>query len=274
MEYNLYTHLFIYLLLGCAASFISGLLGVGGGLILVPGLVFIFTLINLAPSDQLMQLSIGTSLAGSIINLLIAVRTHQRNHTIIWPLFITMTPSLLLGALLLGPALMIVIRVDYLKILFGLFCSFVSIHMLVGKENPNKHKAYPNKKMLSVLGISIGSLSTVLGIAGGVMISTALHHYGIDARKVIGTTSAICIVIAIAGTIGLLFVGYHQPNLPAYTTGYIYWPALLGIAVTSPFITPLGAKLVYKLPTSILKKIFSCLILVIGLKMLSSGLGY
>ena len=94
--------------------------------------------------------------------------------------------------------------------------------------------------------------------------------YNIDARKIIGTAAAASIVIAMAGTIGLLLVSYHQPDLPKYSTGFIYWPAFFGVVITSPFITPLGAALAHKLPVSLLKKLFAGLVLVIGIKMLLS----
>jgi uncharacterized membrane protein YfcA len=267
----LFAHLLVYLLLGCIASFIAGLLGVGGGLILIPGLLFVFTHFQIAPADQIMHLCIGTSLAASIINLLIAVRTHHRNHAVTWSLFFSMTPGVLLGALLLGPAIMEVINVNYLKIIFGLFCLLVSINMLTTSNKHIQEKPLPGFVLLSLLGLGIGGLSTILGIAGGAMIGTMLTLYGLNTRKVIGTTSAICLIIAIAGTTGLLFVGYDQTALPAYSTGYIYWPALLGIALPSLIFTPAGATLAHKMPVNLLKKIFAGLVLVIGLKMLLSG---
>jgi uncharacterized membrane protein YfcA len=99
------------------------------------------------------------------------------------------------------------------------------------------------------------------------MIGALLHFYNINARKIVGTTAAICIVIAIAGTAGLLIASYHATNLPKYSTGYIYWPAFLGVVITSPFITPLGAALAHKMPATLLKKLFAGLVLVIGIKM-------
>jgi len=261
--------LYMYLLLGCISGFLSGLLGVGGGLILVPALLFIFSMLDVIPNNQLMHLSIGTSLACSIVNLIFSVRIHDRNQAIRWPIFFAMAPGVLVGALFLGPRILLMINSDYLKIGFGLFCLLIGIQMIfASKRDMVFQEKLPNNIVISFLGLCIGSISTLLGVAGGVMIGTLLHSFHMDIRNVIGTTAAICIVIAVAGTIGLIFVGYHQPNLPKWSSGFIYWPAFLGIVLPSPFVTPTGAALSHRLPKKMLRVLFAGLVLMIGLRML------
>jgi len=260
--------LLIYILLGCLASFLSGLLGIGGGLLVVPALFFIFTHFQIIPTPQLMHVVIGTSLATSIINLLFSVRAHQNQGAVCWPVFAAMSPGVIIGALLLGPSIMKITPGDILKIIFGLFCLISAAQIIFRKKNIITQENLPNKTSMFLLGLGTGSISTLLGIAGGMITGTILHYCHMDMRKIVGTSSAICLVLAISGTIGMMVIGYHQAGLPKWTTGFIYWPAFLGITLPSLFITALGANLAHKLPVNILKNIFAILVFMIGLKML------
>lgn len=258
-----------YLLLGCMAGFLSGLLGIGGGLIIVPALIFVFTKFNVVVADQLMHVVIGTSLASSIVNLVFSVKVHHRQGAVRWPVFFEMSPGIILGSLFLGPAIMLIITSEHLKIVFGIFCLIAAIQMMAGQKYvADDQENLPNKVSMFFIGLGTGGISTLLGIAGGAIIGTILNYYRIGMRQVIGTTAAICIVIAISGTIGLMFVSYHQTNLPHWSTGFIYWPAFFGIALPSLLVTPMGATLAHKLPAHTLKKLFSILVLAIALKLL------
>lgn len=258
----------LYLLLGCFASFLSGLLGVGGGLLIVPALLFIFTQLHVVATPQLMHVVIGTSLATSIINLLFAVKAHHSQGAVRWKVFYTMSPGVIVGALLLGPYIMKLISGDYLKIIFGIFCLIFATQIILSRKKVAAPENLPNKPTMFLLGLCTGSISTLLGIAGGTMTGTILNYFHMDMRKVVGTTAAICLALSISGTIGLMVVGYHQPGLPTWSSGYIYWPALLGIAFPSLFMTSLGVTLAHKLPVYILRNLFAGLIFIIGLKML------
>lgn len=259
---------FSYLILGCLAAFLSGLLGIGGGMVLVPGLAFIFSTFDVTNHSQLMHISIGTSLASSIVNLIISTRTHHLRSAVKWPIFKAMSLGVFIGALLLGPMVMLMMNEAYLQISFGIFCLFIFMQLtFLGKKRVAEENL-PSNITLSFLGLLIGGISTVLGIAGGAMVGAMLHHYHVDARKVVGTSASVSIVIAISGTLGLLLASHSQPDLPKYSTGYIYWPAFLAVILPSILVTPLGAVLAHKLPVTILKKLFGGLILIIGLKML------
>lgn len=258
----------LYLLLGCFASFLSGLLGIGGGLLVVPALFFVFTQFQVIPTPQLMHVVIGTSLATSIINLIFSVTAHQRQGAVRWSVFVAMAPGVIAGALLIGPVIMKITSGDALKIIFGVFCLISAAQMIFRKKNIAAQENLPSKTIMILLGLVTGSVSSLLGIAGGMMTGTILNYCRMDMRKIVGTTSAICLVLSISGTIGMMVVGYHQPNLPKWTTGFIYWPAFLGIVLPSLLITSLGANLAHKLPVNILKNIFAVLVFVIGLKML------
>lgn len=260
-----------YLLLGCLAGFLSGLLGIGGGLVMVPGLAFIFDHFAVVPHSQLMHLSIGTSLASSIINLIIATRAHHMRNAVKWSVFQAMWPGVLGGTLVIGPLIMIMVNEKILQILFGVFCLLIFLQFVLQKHGAMVEERLPGKKQLALIGLGIGSLSTLLGIAGGAMVGSVLHHYHVDARKVVGTSASVSIIIAVTATIGLFFASRGQTLLPTYSTGYLYWPAFIAAAIPSVLVTPLGAKLAHVMPVHLLKKLFGGLMLVIGIKMLLTG---
>lgn len=258
----------LYLLTGVISSFLSGLLGIGGGLIIIPALMFIFSHFNIIDSTNLMHITIGTSLASAIINLVSSTLAHHRQGNIRWPVFRLMIPGVLVGALLIGPAIMFSLPNHALKIIFGTACFFFSLQMILPKKNEGNENL-PGKIIFSFLGLLTGTLSILLGLAGGVIIGTILNYYRMDMRKVVGTTASIAIVLSIAGTVSLMVLGSQETEvLPAWSTGFIYWPALLGIALPSPFLAPLGAKAAQRLPVDTLKKLFAALIFIIGIKML------
>jgi uncharacterized membrane protein YfcA len=269
MIYRMITLWLSYLLTGVISSFLAGLLGIGGGLVIIPALMFIFTHFNIIPQSELMTIVIGTSLASSITNLLSSIITHQRKGNIRWDIFKRISPWILVGALFFAPYIMSLLSGNHLGTIFGVACFFFSAQMFFPIKKASNEEHLPGNLIMSCLGLIIGTLSTLLGIAGGVMIGTFLNYCEIDIRKVIGTTAAIALVLSLAGTLGLMLTGIVPENtLSADCIGYIYLPALLGIAIPSPFFAPLGIKAAQKLPVATLKKLFATLILVVGIKML------
>lgn len=270
MTHDIFTYLpyLAYLLTGIFSSFLSGLLGIGGGLVIVPALLFIFVQYHVTDTDHLMHVVIATSLASAIVNLAFSVKSHYQQGNIRWSVFRMMSPGVFVGALFLGPLVMFLLSGSTLKIIFGVACFLLSTQMFFSRENKNTPENLPGTFVLSCLGVFTGVLSTLLGIAGGVMIGTALNYYHMNMHKVIGTTAAIAIVLSIAGSVGLMVVGYQQIGLPTWSTGFVYWPAMLCVALPSPFFAPLGSKAAQYLPVSVLKKMFAILVFMVGLKML------
>lgn len=258
----------LYLLLGCFASFLSGLLGLGGGLIIVPALMTIFAVFHVVNPQQLMHLAIGTSLACSVVNLISSVKAHHEKKAVNGFVFSVMFPGIMIGALFIGPLIVHVVSSHFLKNLFGIFCLFSAGNMIFGKKSIETQVKFPAKFIMMSWGLLTGALSTMLGIAGGVFTGMFLHYCKMNMRDIIGTTSVICLSLALCGSIGLLFVGWHQANLPRYSTGYIYWPAWLLISLPSLIITPFGAKLAHQLPIEWLKKLFAGVVLIVGLNLL------
>lgn len=257
-----------YLLTGIFSSFLSGLLGIGGGLIIVPALSYIFSYFNVISPDSLMHIVIATSMASAITNLAFSFSSHSRQNNIDWSVVKNFSPGIIIGSLFIGPLIMLVLSSSHLQMIFGLSCLYFGIQMFFSGKKANAEEKLPSRPTLLSLGLGAGTLSTLVGISGGTIIGTILNYYHMNMRKVIGTTTAIAFLLAITGTLGLLVVGYRAEISLPWCTGFVYWPAVLGIALPSPLFAPLGAKLAHKLPTNTLRKLFALLLLIVGIKMM------
>lgn len=260
----------LYILIGISASFLSGLLGIGGGLILVPALLFVFSHYQVVVSSELMHMVIGTSLASSLVNLVSSVRAHHLRQTVQWPIVKLMAPGLLLGALLLGPGLVRILPNTTLKACFGVFCLLMGLQLL--RREPQRQDgnfiALPHTVGLLAWGLLVGVLSTLLGLAGGVMLGLVFTFYRMPMRTIIGTGSACALIIAAAATMGLSLLSGHPNDLPKYSTGFIYWPALVCIALPALWFARAGAAVAHRLPVQRLRQVFAALVLVVGLQIL------
>lgn len=255
----------LYLLLGTVAGLAAGLLGIGGGLIIVPALASLFLLQGQSP-DIVMHLALGTSLATIVITSISSIRAHHRHRAIHWNIVRQLTPGILLGAWL-GGWLAGQMTTQWLKPVFGLFELSVAIHMLLARPT-TQHSALPGKLAMGSAGGIIGSLSAIVGIGGGTMTVPFLCWNSIQLRNAIATSAACGLPIAIAGALAYMVSGWQHPALPEYSLGYVHLPAFIGIIITSSLFAPLGARLTHSLPVPLLKKVFAVFLLVVGVKLL------
>ncbi len=255
----------IYLLLGAFAGLVAGLLGVGGGLIIVPVLVFIFTDQGMA-DHLIVHMAIGTSLATIVFTSISSVRAHHQHGAVLWPVFWQLTPGILIGAWL-GALFADVLAADQLRRFFGVFELLVAIQMSFNII-PKPHWQLPNRVGMVTAGGVIGAISAIVGIGGGTMTVPFLVWCNVAMRKAVATSSACGLPIAIAGASGFVFTGWNAAGLPAYSSGFVYWPAFIGIVIASILFAPLGARLAHRLPSAQLKRIFAVLLYILGLRML------
>ena len=264
MEAILSTLLF-YLTLGLFAGVMAGLLGVGGGLIIVPTLAWIFH--HQQVDDAIvMHLAIGTSLATIVVTSISSVRAHHRRGAVLWPIFWRLTPGIVVGAWL-GAAIADALPSAVLSKVFAVFVLTVAAQMGFGAK-PAPHRELPGTTGMLTAGGVIGAVSAIVGIGGGSLTVPFLTWCNIAIRQAVATSSACGLPVALAGALGFVVTGLNAAGRPDWSLGYIYGPALVGITLTSMLSAPLGAKLAHTLPTEMLKKVFAVFLTLVGVKML------
>lgn len=254
-------------LLGCLTGFLAGLLGIGGGLIIVPALVYLLPSLGFS-IEIVMPVAIATSLASIIFTSCIASLAHHKNGNIPWPIARQLTLMIALGAMF-GAYITDSISTQLLKTIFSSAVIVLAAYMLLSVKIANS-KPFPGQLHLRVIGLSTGILSSIMGIAGGAILVPTLSYYSMSVRKAIGTATVCGFVVACFGTLGFILTGLDQPALPKWSLGYIYLPALLGIVLTSSLFAPFGVKFAAKLPVNTLKKAFAVFLILVAIKMIWS----
>jgi len=261
--------LLYYLLLGVVAGTLAGMLGIGGGLIIVPVLAFTFEAQGF-DSAIVMHLALGTSLATIVVTSLSSIYTHQRHAAIEWPVVKRLSGGIAVGAMC-GALIADQLPRDMLQIIFALFTLFAAIQMTF-EWRPQVTRQLPGRTVLAGVGGVIGMVSAMVGIGGGTMTMPFLLWCNIVVRKAIATSAACGLPIAVAGAAGYWVAGLDVVTLPSGSSGYLYWPALLGVVATSVIFAVCGATLAHRLPVKILKKGFALLLLAISVRLFMAGL--
>ncbi|TKB12098.1 sulfite exporter TauE/SafE family protein [Desulforhopalus sp. IMCC35007] len=263
------TTLLIYGLVGAIVGILAGLFGIGGGLVIVPMLIYAFSLQNI-PHELTMHLALGTSLASIIFTSISSFLAHHKRGAVHWDIVKKIVIGILTGTFL-GSCIASLMSTNFLKIFFVIFLYFVATQLLLNKK-PKPGREIPGNLGMFATGNIIGVFSSLVGIGGGTLSVPFMLWCNINAHHAIGTSAAIGLPIALAGAIGYIFNGWNVANLPAYSLGYVYLPALFGIAAVSILTAPLGVRLAHSLPVDKLKRIFSLLLYVVATKMLVSAL--
>ncbi len=253
------------MLLGSVAGLLAGLFGLGGGVIIVPALLWLFTEQQF-PENQLMIMAVATSLATIILTSVSSLLSHHKLGKISWDRVYRLTPGILLGSAA-GAKIADWVQADSLKWLFISYLIYVSVRMALQiqpKNNPKKVKLWLDY----LVGNGIGLLSSLLGIGGGTLTVPYLLGSQVVMKNAVAISSACGLSIALSGAITYVFLGWGKTNLPEWSLGYIYLPAFLGITLCSILTAPLGAKLANKLAAKKLKRYFSVLVLLIAIKMM------
>jgi len=261
------TILATYSLVGAVSGVLAGLLGIGGGLVIVPMLVFCFTWQQI-PQELIMHLALGTSMASIIFTATSSFWAHHKRGAVHWIVVRRIVLGIFLGTFL-GSCLAARMSTNFLKGFFVIFLYYVASQMLLNKK-PKPSRQLPGPLGMFGVGNVIGSFSSMVGIGGGTLSVPFMTWCNIPVHEAIGTSAAIGFPIAIAGTAGYLYNGLQTANLPQYSVGYIYLPALAGLIVTSVLTAPLGARLAHSLPVGRLKRIFAVLLYLVGTRMLIS----
>lgn len=252
------------LALGAFAGFMAGLLGVGGGMLMVPFMTMALDAMAFPP-DAVVKVAIATSLTTIVFTSISSVRAHQQRGSVRWDIVAALAPGILIGSLL---AAQLAHRMPGRLIAAG-FATFIgwSAVRMISAKPPSVDRVLPGAAGMFGAGTVIGGLSALLGAGGAFMTVPFLARRNVPMLAAVGSSAACGFPIALAGTIGYAWAGRHVA-LPAGTLGYVYLPALACISVASVLTAPLGARAAHALPTRVLKRIFAVLLTTLAAYML------
>jgi len=251
--------------MGAIAGTLAGLLGIGGGIIIVPVLALVFSAQNL-DSNVLMHVAIGTSLATIVITSISSIRAHQKHNAVQWGVFKSITPGIILGGLL-GAGLAKMITGEHLRILFGIFMLFVAAQMILGNTT-KPHRQLPKTPGILFAGTIIGTMSSLMGVGGGSMSVPFLTWCNMSIRNAVATSAAIGLPISIAGVTGYIITGLGVQHRPIWSVGYVNIPAFFSIIVASTIFAPYGARIAHKISPERLRLFFGYFLLILSVKIL------
>lgn len=251
--------------LGAVVGVMAGLLGIGGGLIVVPALLFMLPAAGIDANIS-MHIALATSLASIIATSGSSALNHFRLGNVDMFVVKWLMPGVVVGGFL-GANVAEWIPSQHLPRVFGVIVLLLAIQMLFSIHG-KASKSMPGSTVTMFYGTGIGVISSLAGIGGGSLSVPFLNRHGIEMRKAVGSSSVCGCLIAISGMVGFILHGYKIEDLPAYSIGYVYLPALIAIAFTSMLTTRIGAKLATSLPTPTLKKIFALFLMFVAGTML------
>jgi len=257
--------LIVLSLAACIAGFIAGLLGVGGGLVMVPALYYAFSVLNFEIETK-MHLALGTSLAIIIPTSIMSTRTHMKYNAVDFGLIKSFGIYIIIGVLL-GTLLASKLKTAGLVLFFSIFAFLVGLFFIFLKNKLEETKKNIPKIFKIIIGNLIGFLSVPLGIGGGSLSVPFMRLFGYDMRKAIGTSAAIGIVIAITGTVSMIGSGTLFSNVKSpLSFGYFHLPGFLVFVPLTMLVAPLGAKVVHKVSRSLISRIFGIYLIIMSIK--------
>ncbi|MDP4535849.1 sulfite exporter TauE/SafE family protein [Alkalimonas collagenimarina] len=259
------TIIFISILMGAVVGLLAGLLGIGGGLIVVPILVILLPAYGIVAPEHAMLVAIATSLGSIMITATSSIRAHHKWGNIPWPLASRIMLGASIGAWCVGYLAHLVDGV-WLQRIFAVAVTLIALRMLGSRSVIGKRALPGNAVVVWVSGV-LGGLASLLGIGGGALFVPVLNYYSVDMKRAIGCAAASGVAIAVFGTLGYVIAGWQSYQLSDGFLGFIYLPAMFGIIVTSVFTAPIGARLTQQLPVLKIKRFFGVFLMAVALRM-------
>lgn len=255
-----------YLVIGAFVGFAAGLLGIGGGMVMVPLLVFVFDARGF-PAAHTLHLALATAIGTIVFTSLSSMRAHHGYGSVDWAVVRAMAPGILAGSFCAALAAGL-IPTRPLAVMFT-FLVFVAATQMLFDLRPKGTRALPGAAGLFGAGALIGAVSSLLSAGGAFLSIPFLARCGVPLRRAIGTAAAIGLPIALAGSAGYVLQGMRVDGLPSWTLGYIYLPALSLVVVPSMLAAPFGARFAHRLPIKRLRIVFSILLYAMAARMLA-----
>lgn len=254
-----------YIFIGSIAGIIGGVLGIGGGVITVPALFLVFKILGF-PQSYLMHMAIGTSLAAMVFNTSAATWTHHKQGAVTWEIVKKMAPGCVVGSLC-GGLLATLLSGIFLQLLFGVFLCALAIYFWRGKEEIHSRFKLPSSLKLGLISGGIGMISNLLGIGGGVVTVPFLSACKVKTKRAVGTSAAITLLLTSIGAVSYLLFGWGDS--PGFgNIGFLNLPSFFAVGFSSFATAPFGARLTHKLPSNLVRQIFSIALVLTGLSMI------
>jgi len=255
-------------LTGLASGTLAGLLGVGGGIVIVPVLFNVLPFFGIPETVQ-MKLAVGTSLATIIPTSIQSARKHFAKGTMDVALLRSLTPSIAVGVAL-GTLLAIWLKGDALTLVFALVAVAVAVNMALTSVTWRLRESFPEGAVRHGIGAFIGTVSAMMGIGGGTVGVPILSAFGAPMRSAVATASAFGIIIAVPATIGFIWAGWGDPLLPPFSLGYVNLVGVALIVPSSMIAAPWGVRLAHSIPPLLLKRLFALFLALTSIRMLYS----
>jgi uncharacterized membrane protein YfcA len=257
-------------LLGLGTGFLAGLLGIGGGMLMVPFITIILSGRGVGP-DLSVKMAIATSMATIIFTSISSVRSHHKRGAVRWELVRGLAPGIVLGGAIASLGVFALLKGTWLALFFAAFVSFSATQMFLDRK-PAPARQVPGTAGLIGAGGVIGFLSGLVGAGGGFVSVPFMTWCNVAIHNAVATSAALGFPIALANVVGYVVSGQNVQDLPPYSFGYIWLPALGVIAVCSVVTAPIGARAAHKLPVKQLKRVFASILYLLAAYMLYKGL--
>lgn len=256
----------LLLIVGAFAGVLAGLLGVGGGIVLVPAFYYGFSSLGYQ-SLQLMQICLATSLATIIVTSIRSVMSHNKKGSVDWDILKTWAPGIVIGALI-GMVTATALRSDTLVMIFGGLALGIGAYMAFGKTDWTIADKMPSGIIRTTLSTITGFISVLMGIGGGSLGVPAMTLHGRPIHRAVATAAGFGVIIAVPSAIGFLLTAPSSGNLPPFTVGYINLGAFFVVICMTLITAPLGARLAHAMNPKPLKRVFAFFLILVALNML------
>ena len=258
----LLSDILMLMLCGSISGFLAGLLGIGGGMILVPFMILVFNHLGFS-QDVIVHMAIATGMCTILFTTSSAIWAHHKHGSIDWKLVAALSPGMVFGGLIGGSELFEALKTSWLSLCFAVFIVYTSIQMLLNKK-PKAGRDLPGPLGLFSFGGFAGALASLVGAGGAFITVPFMLWCNVKPHTAMATSSGLGLPVAAAATLGYMYGSWGNPNLPAGSMGFVYLPAVACIVVVSIFTAPFGAKLARKLDIAQLKRVFGVMLLLLA----------
>jgi uncharacterized membrane protein YfcA len=265
----LLSDILMLMLCGSISGFLAGLLGIGGGMILVPFMILVFNHLGFN-QEVIVHMAIATGMATILFTTSSAIWAHHKHGSIDWKLVASLSPGMIFGGLIGGSELFEALKTSWLSLFFAIFIIYTSIQMLLNKK-PTAGRDLPDVIGLFSFGAFAGALSSLVGAGGAFITVPFMLWCNVKPHTAMATSSGLGLPVAMAATLGYMYGSWGNPNLPTGSMGFVYLPAVACIVIISIFTAPFGAKMARKLNVAQLKRVFGIMLFFLAAFMLNES---